>query len=59
MTNPEIFAQFKEQDFAYEDQRPIDGKSFENLRRFLAKGAIATVRTYPAGESADYSDKSI
>jgi len=60
MTNHEKLAQFEGSHlFAHEDKRPIVGKSFDNLRRFLSEGAVAAVRTYPPGEKPDYSDKSI
>lgn len=59
MTNVERLAQFQGQDFTHEGQRPIEKKSFENLRRFLAKGAIAPLRTNATGEKPDYSDRRI
>lgn len=59
MKSPETLAPLEEQNFAEQDQSPIERKSFENLKRFLAEGAIAPVRIYPSGEKPDYSDKRI
>lgn len=59
MKSPETLAPLEGQNFAKQDQGPISGKSFDNLRRFLAEGAITPVRTYPTGEKPDYSDKRI
>ncbi len=60
MTNPERLVQFEGSDlFAREEERPVEGKSFDNLRRFIAYGAVAAVRTYPPGEKPDYSDRRI
>lgn len=44
MKSPETLAPLEEQNFAEQDQSPIERKSFENLKRFLAEGAIAPVR---------------
>jgi hypothetical protein len=60
MTNHERLVQFEGSDlFAREEERPVEGKSFDNLRRFIAYGVVAPVRTYPPGVKPDYSDTRI
>lgn len=53
MANAEILAQNGV------EERPVEGKSFDNLRRFITEGAVAPIRIYPADVKPDYSDKRI
>lgn len=58
MRNLEILAQLKAQDISQDTGGAVEGKSFENLRLFIAYDTVASVRLYPPGTKPDYSDKS-
>lgn len=59
MANPEILRHLKMQDVPDNDQEPVEGKSFDNLRRFVAYGTVTPARSFPPGEKPNYSNGSI
>ena len=57
MANPELLATGAGPDlFGKEDTRPVEGKSFDNLLRFMAEGTVFPVK-HPQGQKPNYSDK--